>query len=100
MVNYSTTEQKVGTWIDGSDVYQRVVSSSSNGGSNRWYTCYTDSAIKEIIDCRAFSSQDGINNPIFLFYPQARVSGNNLQLWHSSAYVKAGDLIIITYTKN
>ena len=99
MVNYSTTEQKVGTWIDGSDVYQRVVASSSNGGTNRWCTCYTDASINEIIDCRAFSSQDGSSSPIFLFYPQARVRGNDVQFWHPSAYVMIGDLIIITYTK-
>ena len=99
MINYSTTEQKIGTWTDGSDVYQRVVTSSSSGSMQSWYTCYTDESIKEIIDCRAFSSQDGVNSPKFLFYPQARVNGNDVQFWCYTAHVMAGDLIILTYTK-
>ena len=36
-VNYSTTEHKVGTWIDGSDVYEKTIVLRENGTDNYTY---------------------------------------------------------------
>ena len=43
-VNYSTTEHKVGTWIDGSDVYEQTIVLRENGTNN--YT-YSDSVFSQ-----------------------------------------------------
>lgn len=96
-MNYSTTETKVGTWIDGRDVYQQVVYAPSNGRTASWYSVLTDSSIDFVIDGLAQSSQDG--TPVFEFVPQCRVYNNDVQLWSESAHVMQGDWIALIYVK-
>ena len=50
-VDYSTTEHKIGTWIDGSDLYERTYLYTGTGAANPFSTTIdtTGTRIKEII---------------------------------------------------
>lgn len=44
--SYSTTEKQIGTWIDGKNIYQRVVEVNSNFTTNTMINCNAESLIK------------------------------------------------------
>lgn len=50
-INYSTTEHKVGTWVDGSDLYERTYVYTGTGAANPFSTTIdtTGTRVKEII---------------------------------------------------
>jgi hypothetical protein len=50
-VEYSTTEQRVGTWIDGKSVYQKTIKVDSTSVSNSSFaTVALQSGIDELVD--------------------------------------------------
>ena len=48
-VHYSTTEQVVGTWIDGSTLYEKVFTGNVSMPSNSWYDFELDSGINIVM---------------------------------------------------
>lgn len=107
---YSTTEQKVGTWIDGSDVYEKsyqISLPSSYDASNAWIVEADGSFIEGILsfECTIKTSgglimSAGSNAPGWHFTLHRNgnnqlvlQSGNGNELMNGTAY------IIIRYTK-
>ena len=95
---YSTTETKIGTWIDGKPIYRKVFTGLNYGDiSGTWTnTGATISNCKHIIDCRAIrilSSNVTIANQL-----NFRISGNNIQYWTNEPFGYCS-IIIFEYTK-
>ena len=85
--DYDYSEHKIGTWIDGSDVYRRVVLSNYNVTALNWGKVVSDSSIKQVLACTAISSKDTPNPDGYV-----ELFGNTLNL-------NEGDKIILEYTK-
>ena len=100
---YSTTEQAIGTWIDGKPIYRKIIKASVNQGNHEVYDV-SDMNLDEIINMRGTISQSvGSFVPIpyytnssdftIVFYPK------------SSNYIKVNTStngivnIILEYTK-
>ena len=97
--DYSMEEIKIGTWIDGSDVYRRVISSSYNVLPTAWGKVIADSSIKQVISCTAITSANS-SMIDYRYSPQVRVNDGYVELWTSESYLNVGDKIILEYTKN
>jgi len=95
--NYSTTEQVIGTWIDGKPIYQRVITGLSIGQSSG--TSYTipipSPDLKQIIDSTLMSTltryKSMTHPPTWITDP----SNIAIRSQESDTY----DTFIITYTK-
>ena len=92
-------EIKIGTWIDGSDVYRRVISSSYNVRPTAWGKVIADSSIKQVISCTAITSANS-SMIDYRYSPQVRVNDGYVELWTLTSYLNVGDKIILEYTKN
>jgi len=96
---YSTNEQIVGKWIDGSDVYEKVITTPAQISiTTSWSTIYSDSDIadaNQIIDVKLLST-GGVYGGI-----SYKVDSGNLQAATitSSLSFLAGTLLIVRYTK-
>lgn len=53
-VTYSTTEQAIGTWIDGSTIYRKAYSGTAAFTTNVASTIVTDANVKQIISCGGY----------------------------------------------
>lgn len=105
---YSTAEQVVGKWIDGSTVYEKTISTSSPSTAN------TNVAIADLSSCsiNTLISIEGVmyvsslsqRVPIFWSYNTAimgavYVDGTNLMQIVPNGYTGATEVITIRYTK-
>ena len=97
--DYDYSEHKIGTWIDGSDVYRRVVLSNYNVTALNWGKVVSDSSIKQVLACTAISSKD-TPNPDFIINPQVRIKDGYVELFGNTLNLNEGDKIILEYTKN
>lgn len=101
-IDYSTTEQVIGTWIDGKPIYQITETLSSEVNiTTSAYTGFTPSWIGNVaqfIDCmgyRVASSQYGTAcHPLF-----ARKSGSNQLSLYSALTFNGVKYITFQYTK-
>ena len=99
---YSTTEKIIGKWIDGSDIYQIVitVSSAVNVTKNVWTTIFTDEfigSISQLIECAYINTSNGGVYNAF----QYKCSGNNLQcLYLEDISISANVNYVLTYIKS
>ena len=64
---YSTTEQKVGTWIDGSDVYEKSINidETTRHGDNQW-TVNLVTDVERVISTDLWLSDEGLNGGAWL----------------------------------
>lgn len=103
-ISYSTTEYKIGTWIDGSDAYQCVVDGLSVPipSAGNWSSVFADSLnIKTIIDGVMIENINA-TNPILLAVEQIQVLNGGVRI-KMTANTLSGRTItrcILTYTKN
>lgn len=103
-ISYSTTEYKIGTWIDGSDAYQCVVDglSVSVPSAGSWSSVFADSLnIKTIIDAVMIDNTNS-TNPILLAVEQVQVlnGGVRIQKTTNTLTSRVISRCILTYTKN
>lgn len=106
-VKYSTTEHKVGTWIDGSDVYEQTIILRENGTNN--YT-YIDSVFSQCLPANI----DWID--IVSFYSKRNVGGyvdcmnnssetnivpnpSNQSIYYQTMHNASDVIVTIRYTK-
>lgn len=96
-VDYSTTERKVGTWIDGSDVYEVVVTNLNLPVTNSWSADFLNELlISDIISCDFYDSSNGIKIEI----EQVQLLNYGIRIQHSRAISNRSiSRIIIKYLK-
>lgn len=108
ITTYSTSEQVVGKWIDGSDVYELTVNTTSPATANSNVTIADLSSynIDKIISIEGvmYASSLGQYVPIFWSYNYSILGsvyfqGGSLMQIVTSGYVNASENIIIRYTK-
>lgn len=97
--DYSMEETNIGTWIDGSDVYRKVVISSYDVTALRWCKVILAPSIKQVLSCTAITSYDA-PQPDFIMNPLARIKGGYVELYGDTLNLYEGDKIILEYTKN
>lgn len=97
--DYDYSEHKIGTWIDGNDVYRRVVLSNYNVTANEWSKVILDPSIKQVLSCTAITSYDA-PQPDFIINPQVKIKDGYVELYAYTLNLYEGDKIILEYTKN
>ena len=95
---YSTTETKIGTWINGKPIYRKVFTGLNYGGTeNLWTnTGATISNCEYIIDgtaIRILAADITVAKQI-----NFRLSGNNIQYWTNERFGQCS-IIVLKYTK-
>ena len=99
---YSTTEQVVGTWIDGKPVYERVIvfQSQITLYQNNWYsTSILSSDFDSIIDCVSLEFKPNSQSAIAIRMVEADINTTNLKLMSTRNGDDYIDAIILRYTK-
>ncbi len=95
--NYSETETKIGTWIDGRPVYQKVIMTNQFTTKNKaWFTIADVSGlnIDKLIDTTILGAQ----NTSSLINAVIQVVNGNLQVY-TDDYTMVGNGAIIKYIK-
>ena len=98
---YSTNEHVVGTWIDGSKVYEKTVYLNSRVDvKNDWSAVvYTDSNINKLIDSKFYDTNGLSANKLIIDLPiMCDSSGNIRCFWQANNAFKI-DGFTIRYTK-
>ena len=98
MVHYSTTEQVVGTWIDGKTIYQSIITGLSIG-QNRgasYDITWNNHGIEQIIDSILMSTLTSYKTTS---HPPTWISGTN-KIAIRSEEADTFDTLIIQYTKS
>ena len=103
---YSTTEQKVGEWIDGSDIYEKTFTNvnftvSSNVGAWQEITSVDLTGVAQIISGMYFRLSGGLGLVKYDNVAETGLSNNNyLQIGiMSSSFTGTLDTIVLQYTK-
>jgi hypothetical protein len=103
--NYSTDEQVIGTWIDGSTLYEKTIEYTSSIGTG-WTTLYQDTSIS-IKDYKASIIIGNDGSAVLNVYQRASnnyfttttlANGNGLRIYNSGD-TRLGGTITIQYTK-
>jgi len=96
---YSTTEQVVGTWIDGKPVYERVyeLPSTLSLASNTWtnVTSASNANMKAILKATGITTY----GTLFDFFGAARDSGSYVRLLSTRPSGVDINVLILQYTK-
>lgn len=105
---YSTTEQVVGTWIDGSPLYEKTVSVIITNESAQTLVTIADAEFKRIEGFLAIANQGAsdtiipvpYNDNTTLFVPYS--DGDSVKLAKRNAGDRQGETIVLTiqYTKS
>ena len=95
---YSTTETKIGTWVNGKPIYRKVFTGLNYGGTeNSWTnTGATISNCEYIIDgtaIRTLATETTVAKQI-----NFKLSGNNIQYWTNERF-EFCSIIVLKYTK-
>lgn len=99
---YSTTEQIVGTWIDGSDVYEKTISVSSVSLSSGGYeTVDTITGLDTIISCNGYVVEGNLKYTLNDISLRVIQDGTSVKLYSPSGttWTISSGAIIIRYTK-
>jgi hypothetical protein len=83
-VHYSTDEQVIGTWIDGSTLYEKTFSFSASYGTGWSYYNHQIANIDKIIKCEASLTTDGVLYEL----PQYRGSGMSIVIGADSTQIQ------------
>jgi len=99
--HYSTQEKVVGTWVDGSTIYEKVISGLSYTASNQWNsTGITIQGLDKVISCK-FAQVQNSELLSFVDYFICKNDGNgNVQAWGTSSNVYTYQVALIQYTKS
>ena len=99
--NYSTEEIKVGTWIDGKPLYQKVVSVKSPTSSNTWAEVYSveDAEYIRVVYGEIEIANSNVDKVILNHSTSANIStaGNKIKIY--TQYTNRNTLLVIQYTK-
>ena len=97
---YSTDEHVVGTFIDGSKIYEKTVYLNSRVDvTNNWSLVYTDSNIDKLIDSKFYDTNGVSTNKLIVDLPTLCDSSGNVKCyWFANNVFKINGLTI-RYTK-
>lgn len=102
LISYSTTEQVVGTWIDGSTVYEKVISISNVSLSSGSYeTVDTITGLDTIISCNGYVVEGNLKYTLNDITLRVIQDGTSVKLYSPSGttWTISSGAIIIRYTK-
>jgi len=102
-IDYSTTEQTIGTWINGKPLYQITVQTTTGNSTNTENTIWNFSGIHLVNICQVRAEWDtdsyifvNCQDDIYLYsYPNRMV-----EVHHSNDYNSANIIFTVQYTKD
>ena len=94
--NYSTTEQVIGTWIDGKTLYEKTWDLGSDIAVTSWTTIMTLSGIDTLVDAESVQSDKSVSY-IEYWIDGGTLKGNSLRQNQATDYVK---YLTLRYTKS
>lgn len=99
---YSTTEQRIGTWIDGKPIYRKVINFTNT--STNWETIDTISTLNEIVRMNGYVYDSDNNKTAIPSYGTDSVSlyvtqSGAIRKKATSYYQNKSGVLIIEYTK-
>lgn len=95
--NYSTTETRIGTWIDGKPLYRKVVQGSLTLSPQTWVdTDIVDSTIDLLINAKSFYAG---SNTAVLEISANRTSDSKIQVLSTLSTTTYPTAILLEYTK-
>lgn len=83
--NYSTTEHKVGKWIDGSDLYEKTIDCGALPNATTITIAHGISDIKNIVDIRGFAMNNA--ETIFIPLPFASKQTSGVETYADKTYI-------------
>lgn len=98
---YSTTEQKIGTWIDRSDLYEKTIDTGSfSAQSGTGHTLATDASISKLVEATGYIIESGV---IYII-PEVSIrikmdSSHNIIFYPESNWSVSSGAVTIRYTK-
>lgn len=102
---YSSSEQRVGTWIDGKPLYRKVIEFTTSASNvTTWTNCATISNLKRPIDIHGFLEYNSTTSsyvPTFESSSQRlqfSFTGNNVQ-YQSAGFGSKKVFAVVLYTK-
>ena len=101
-ITYSTTEHQVGTWIDGSDVYEKTISINNVSLSSGSYeTVDTITGLDTIISCNGYVVEGNLKYTLNDLTLRVVQDGTNIKLYSPSGttWTISSGAIIIRYIK-
>lgn len=100
---YSTTEQVIGKWVDGSALYRKTFT-NVNWSSTASHFSMGITGLDEVINMYGMTSERPINFVVWFsntpYYMATWISSNDIYTQCSSAYNNSTGSITIEYTKN
>lgn len=104
---YSTTETRIGTWIDGKPLYRKVINAGTITASNTTIENIQNIDTLVSIKGSAYSSQFGqkygipnVHNDMSSYYINLLVSGNGVVIRYGSGFSQFNNVFaILEYTK-
>ena len=104
---YSSTETKIGYWIDGSPLYRKYVTFTTPSGETDYYVQHGITGVKNYIRIwGGLTGTDLTPIPFFFksggsdYYLSIRASGSSIIYKGTSAYGNKEAFLVIEYTKN
>ncbi len=95
--NYSTTETRIGTWIDGKPIYRKVVQGSLTLSPQTWVdTDIVDNTIDLLINAKSFYAG---SNTAVLEINANRTSDGKIQVLSTLSTTTYPTAILLEYTK-
>lgn len=97
---YSTTEQVVGTWIDGKPIYEKVVENLNYTASASWQnTGITIPNLDIVISCKFAQVQNSKLLSFVDYFICQNDGSDNVRAWSTSSNTYTYQMAIIQYTK-
>ena len=98
--HYSTSEQVIGTWIDGKPLYEKIITGISYTAKASWQsTGITIQNLDKVISCK-FAQASGNTTYSFVDYFICRNGGNGaIEAWSTSPEQYTYDVAMVQYTK-
>ena len=104
---YSTDERVVGKWIDGSDIYEKVIDFGALPNNTTKSVNITSLEIDKVISITGAAASRGLKLALPFVYPEtqqiniatAYISGNNLNITDNTDLSGYNGIVIIRYTK-
>lgn len=103
--DYSTNEMIIGTWLDGSAIYRKVIACNLGTLSSSWKNLVAlPTGFKQLVNIRGvrYNSNTSIYFPIYItssWYVQFGFDANNIRI-QGAGYDDMDIYLILDYTKN
>lgn len=104
LLDYSTIEKKIGTWIDNKPIYRKVITATTGSVEDTWYTIASNTNISKIINIFGYMQPDSkraipFSTPYQAIWFDIDGNGNLHVAVHGNSLFNKNIEVVIEYTK-